>query len=321
MKRVKIFEDFVNEAEAAADLGKIYLAFDPGLGHRFWSYKDFAGDKFFIRLTPDNYKDIEINKDYPVLTYNSDTVQMLIDKGLIDSDKVYNKPEFIKNSGSKKEFHKIVDGDDNIPKTTDNKDKAIELLGFPIIAKPAEGHSGIGIVIMKDQKEWDAADHAKLDVYSQYVDKKSEHRFFTFKGKPFFWQERQPTNDKSKNGGGKPDEKMGFNYIKRNPEKTPQKYRDLIKRFGAMFPDLPYICFDIMEDQDGKLYIIESNSMPGVPFDATVAIYRTLFNDFYKRDVDEATDLKLKEFSDVMCKKSMTLDGGDRFKLGSDLTD
>ena len=88
-----------------------------------------------------------------------------------------------------------------------------------------------------------------------------------------------------------------------------------------MFSDLPYICFDIMEDQDGKLYIIESNSMPGVPFDATVAIYRTLFNDFYKRGVDGKTDLKLKEYSDFMCKKSMTLDGGDRFKLGTDLED
>ena len=61
--------------------------------------------------------------------------------------------------------------------------------------------------------------------------------------------------------------------------------------------------------------------MPGVPFDATVAIYRTLFKDFYGRDVDSDTDLKLKEFSDFMCKKSMSLDGGDRFKLGSDLED
>ena len=319
MKRVKIFEDFINEDTKIEDLGKIYLVFNPDLGHRFWSYKDFAGDKFFVRLTPENYKDIKINKDYPVLTYNSDTVQMLIDKGLIDPNKIYNKPEFIKNSGSKKEFHKIVDGDENIPKTTDNKDVAIKEIGFPMIAKPAEGHSGIGIVIMKTQEDWDAADHAKLDVYSQYIDKKSEHRFFTFKGAPFFWQERQPTNDKSKNGGGKPDEKMGFNYIKRNADKTPQKYRDLIKKFGAMFSDLPYICFDIMEDQDGKLYIIESNSMPGVPFDATVAIYRTLFKDFYGRDVNAEADQKLKEYSDFMCKKSLTMDGGDRFHLGDDL--
>lgn len=319
MDHIKVFDDFIKEDSEPKDLKKAYLVYNPDLGHRFWSYKDFAADKFFIRITQDNYKKIDINKDFPVLTYNSDVVQTLIDEGYINLENIYNRPEFIKNSGSKKEFHKIVDGDENIPKTTDNKDKAIEEIGFPMIAKPAEGHSGIGIVIIKTQEDWDAADHDKLDVYSEYVDKKSEHRFFTFKGAPFFWQERQPTNDKSKNGGGKPDEKMGFNYIKRNADKVPQKYRDLIKKFGEMFSDLPYICFDIMEDQDGKLYIIESNSMPGVPFDATVAIYRTIFKDFYGREVDAATDAKLKEYSEYMCKKSTTMDGGDRFHLGKDL--
>ena len=34
----------------------------------------------------------------------------------------------------------------------------------------------------------------------------------------------------------------------------------IISKFGKIFKDLPFICFDIMEDQDGKLYIIESNS-------------------------------------------------------------
>jgi glutathione synthase/RimK-type ligase-like ATP-grasp enzyme len=232
---------------------------------------------------------------------------------------VYNKPEFIKNSGSKKEFHKLVDGDENIPKTCDVTEDAIKEIGFPMIAKPAEGHSGIGIVVIKSQKDWDDADHDKLDVYSEYIDKKSEHRFFTFKGEPFFWQERQPTNDKSKNGGGDSKERMAFNYIKRNHEETPQKYKDLIKKFGGIFSDLPYICFDIMEDQDGKLFIIESNVMPGVPFDSTVQIYRTIFKDFYGRDVNSNTDKKLKELSHTLEQKTLKMDGGKRFFLGKDL--
>lgn len=327
MKRVTIFDDFLNEAETASDLGKVYLVFweDKILKDektwKFWSHKDSVSNNFIIKLTPDNYKDIEINKDYPVLTYSSKTSQMLIDEGLIKKENVYNEPKFFNNARDKKEFHKIVDGDENIPKTTDIKGEAIELLGFPIIAKPADGHAGIGITIIKTQADWDAADHSKLDVYSQYINKKAEHRFFALNGKPFFWQERQPTNDKSKNGGGTPDERMGFDYIKRNSDKIPKNYKDLIKRFGDIFSDLPFICFDIMEDQDGKLYVIESNTMPGTPFDATVAIYRTIFNDFYKRDVNQTTDLKLKEYSDFMFKKTMSFDGGNRFKLGIDLND
>ena len=319
MKKIKLFEQFILEKDEASDLFKIYLAYNPDLGHRFWTYKDYATDEFFIKVTPHNYKDIDINPEFPVLTYNSKTVQTLLDKDLIKIENVYNKPEFVQNSGSKKEFHKLVEGDDNIPKTCDIMEDAIEELGFPIIAKPAEGHSGIGIVVIKDKKEWDATDHSKLDVYSQYIDKKSEHRFFVFKGEPFFWQERQPTNDKSKSGGGKSNERMAFNYIKRNHKETPQNYRDLIKRFSKIFSDLPFICFDIMEDQDGKLFIIESNIMPGVPFDATVQIYRTLFKDYYGREVDEVTDKKLQDLSDYMCKKTLKMDGGKRFFLGKDL--
>ena len=317
MRTIHTFNDFLNEAKQPQDLHKIYLAYDPGLRHRFWTFKDFAADKFFIRLTPENYKDIEINKDFPVLTYNSKVVQTLLDKDLINIDNVYNKPEYIKSSGSKSEFHKIVEGDENIPKTCLKTEDAIKEIGFPMIAKPTEGHSGLGITVIKNQKEFDAADHSKLDVYSQYIDKKSEHRFFTFKGKPFFWQEREPTNDKAKTGGGDSKERMMFNYIKKDVLKAPEKFNTLMKRFGDIFSDLPYICFDIMEDQDGKLYIIESNSMPGVPFDSTVDIYRVLFEDFYGRNVDAETDTKLKEFAEYMLDKTITMDGGDRFSVES----
>ena len=315
MRKIYTFNDFLNEAKGPQDLNKIYLAHNPDLGHRFWSYKDFAADKFFIRLTPDNYKEIEINKDFPILTYNSKVVQTLLDDGLIKDENVYNKPEYIVKSGSKAEFHKLVDGDENIPKTCLKTEDAIKEVGFPMIAKPTEGHSGLGITVIKNQKEFDAADHDKLDVYSQYIDKKSEHRFFTFKGKPFFWQEREPTNDKAKTGDGEGKEKMMFNYIKKDVSKTPEKFNKLIERFGDIFSDLPFICFDIMEDQGGKLYIIESNSMPGVPFDATVDIYKVLFEDFYGRPVDTETDAKLQELADYMIKRSAELDGGDRFSV------
>ena len=52
MRTIYTFNDFLNEAKEPQDLHKIYLAYNPDLGHRFWSYKDFAADKFFIRLTP-----------------------------------------------------------------------------------------------------------------------------------------------------------------------------------------------------------------------------------------------------------------------------
>lgn len=306
MKRIKLFEQFIAEQDKS-DLHKIYLAINPDSGHRWWSYKDFAGDNFFIQVTLENYKDLDINPDLPVLTYNSKVTQKLLDEGLIKKENVYNLPEFIKQSGSKAEFHKLVDGDENIPQTTDNEKDALQI-GFPLIGKPAEGHSGLGIQIFKNQNEWDAADHSKLDVYSEYIDKAGEHRLITFKGVPFFWMERKPMNDKAKTGKGKGDEQMEFKYIKRKINTIPQKFKDLVQKFGNIFSDLPYICFDVMEDKSGKLYVIESNSQPGVPFDSTIQIYRQLFRDFNGRMVNDIADKELTRLSKYLNDKTLELD-------------
>ena len=307
MKYVKLFEEFLNEAKEQQDLFKAYLCIDPGSGHRWWSYKDFAGSKFFVQLTLENYKDIDIDPELPVLNYNSKVCKTLLDEGLIKDDNVYNHPKYIKQSGSKSEFHKIVDGDENIPQTCHNKEDALEI-GFPLIAKPADGHSGLGIQVFKDKKSFDSADHSKLDVYSEYIDKKSEHRLFNFKGTPFFWMEREPLNDKAKSGDGDGEEEMQFKYIKRDVSTIPQKFHDLVEKFCKKFSDLPYLCFDIMEDQDGKLYIIESNSQPGVPYDSTIETYKQIFKDFFKRDLDKQTLDELKKMSKFMNAKTLELD-------------
>lgn len=307
MKYVKLFEEFLNEAKEQQDLFKAYLCIDPGSGHRWWSYKDFAGSKFFVQLTLENYKDIDIDPELPVLNYNSKVCKTLLDKGLIKDENVYNHPKYIKQSGSKSEFHKIVDGDENIPQTCHNKEDALEI-GFPLIAKPADGHSGLGIQVFKDKKSFDSADHSKLDVYSEYIDKKSEHRLFNFKGTPFFWMEREPLNDKAKSGDGDGEEEMQFKYIKRDVSTIPQKFHDLVEKFCKKFSDLPYLCFDIMEDQDGKLYIIESNSQPGVPYDSTIETYKQIFNDFFKRDLDKQTLTELEKLAKFMNAKTLELD-------------
>ena len=313
MRLLSLNEFLLEKANNNTDLYKAYLAIDPKSGHRWWSYKDFAGDNFFIQITLDNYKDMDINPDFPVLNYNSKVTQTLLDKNLIKIENVYNSPEFIKMSGSKTEFHKIVEGDENIPKTAHNEKDALKI-GFPLIGKPAEGHSGLGIQIFKTQDAFDKADLSKLDVFSEYIDKKGEHRIINFNGAPMYWMERIPMNDKAKSGDGKGEEQMMFKYLLHDVSKLPKKYTDLMAKYCKMFDKLPYITFDVMESKDGKLYVIESNAQPGVPYDSTVQLYRNIFNDFYSRPVDNQTDAKLKEFSDFMCKKTIELDP-ERFEI------
>lgn len=313
MQPLKMFNEFLFEAQQKLDLHQIYLCVNPDNGQRWWSYKGFAGSKFFTQLTMDNYQDISINPDLPVLNYNSEVCQYLLDQNLIKSKNVYNHPKHIKKSGSKKEFHQLIAGQDNVPQTATTKQGA-KKIGLPLIAKPAAGHSGIGIQIFKTQEEWQQADHSKFDIYSEYINKRSEHRIFNFKGQPWFWMERQPLNNKAKTGSGSNKTEMNFKYIKKDVTQLPNKFKQVMYKFANLLADLPFMCFDVMEDQRGKVWIIESNAQPGVPYDSTIIAYQKIFQDFYQRPVNDATQKKLEELATYLNNKTLELDK-NRFEI------
>ena len=309
-------EDLLKESVDTEDgLGKVYLALREDSGQRWWTYKGFAGDKFFTQVHENNMNDIDINPDYPVLTYHSDTVNKLIKAGKIKKENVYNHPDHISKSGSKEEFHKLVGEDENIPKTVYSKNDALEKLEFPIIAKPAEGHSGKGIQIINKPDLMEDVDEKIFDTFSEYIDKEEEHRFINFKGKPIFWMERTPLNEKAKTGKGSAKSEMEFGYAKRSLSDLPEDYRKVLERFCKIYEDLPYMCFDVMKGKNGKVYIIESNAQPGVPFDSTVEAYKHIYEDFYKKPLNKESLTKLEEYANTMIEKTLKKDGGKRFSI------
>ena len=309
-------EDLLKESVDTEDgLGKVYLALREDSGQRWWTYKGFAGDKFFTQVHENNMHDIDINPDYPVLTYHSDTVNKLIKAGKIKKENVYNHPDHISKSGSKEEFHKLVGEDENIPKTVYSKNDALEQLEFPIIAKPAEGHSGKGIQIINKPDLMEDVDEKIFDTFSEYIDKEEEHRFINFKGKPIFWMERTPLNEKAKTGKGSAKSEMEFGYAKRRLSDLPEDYRKVLERFCKIYEDLPYMCFDVMKGKNGKVYIIESNAQPGVPFDSTVEAYKHIYEDFYKKPLNKESLTKLEEYANTMIEKTLKKDGGKRFSI------
>lgn len=309
-------EDLLKESvDNESGLGKVYLALREDSGQRWWTYKGFAGDKFFTQVHENNMNDIDINPDYPVLIYHSDTVNKLIKAGKIKKENVYNHPDHISKSGSKEEFHKLVGEDENIPKTVYSKNDALENLTFPIIAKPARGHSGEGIQIIEKPDLMEDVDEKIFDTFSEYIDKAEEHRFINFKGKPIFWMERTPLNEKAKSGKGSAKEAMEFGYAKRDIKDLPKDYKKVLEKFCKIYEDLPYMCFDVMKGKNGKVYIIESNAQPGVPFDSTVEAYKHIYEDFYKKPLDEESLTKLNEYAKTMIEKTLKKDGGKRFSI------
>ena len=67
--------------------------------------------------------------------------------------------------------------------------------------------------------------------------------------------------------------------------------------------------------KNGKVYIIESNAQPGVPFDSTVEAYKHIYEDFYKKPLDEQSLTKLDEYAKTMVEKTLKKDGGKRFSI------
>ena len=309
-------ESIVNESKDTENgLGKIYLAFREDSGQRWWTYRGFAGDKFFVQVNENNIDDIDINPDYPVLTYHSKPVKKLLKAGKIKNENIYNHPDHLSKSGSKEEFHKLVGEDENIPKTVYSKNDALEKLEFPIIAKPSKGHSGIGIQIINQPDLMEDIDEKIFDTYSEYIDKAEEHRFINFKGKPIFWMERTPINEKAKTGKGSAKEEMEFGYAKRDLNDLPKDYKKVLEKFSNIYKDLPFMCFDVMKGKNGKVYVIESNAQPGVPFDSTIEAYKHIYEDFYKKPLDEESLTKLNEYAKTMIEKTLKKDGGKRFSV------
>jgi len=315
VKHLKLFEQYLAEKKdnSESDLRKLYVTVNTETGHQSFKHE---GSDAFQHIGQDNIDTIKLDPNIPILNYNTILTDKITKK--FPKNFVYNPNEEVEKSASKKLFHEIIGENPNIPKTVYNEKDALKI-GFPLIAKPTEGHSGVGIQIFKNKDEFDKADQSNFDVYSQYIDKKSENRIINFKGKPFVWLERQPINEKAKSGDGKAGKEMVFEYTLKDPSKLPDNFASVNKVFCKKFPTLPLLCFDCMEDQDGKVYIIEANTMTGVPFDIVIDLYKLIFNDFYKKPVNSKTKAELDILSKKLIKRTMKRDnsqyGGTEWKI------
>ena len=307
-------EDLLKEsADIESDLHKIYAAVNTDTGHE-WAKEE--GSKAYKVITPKDVSKLELDPSIPILNYNMAVTEDLVKKFPKMKNFIYNPNETIQVSNSKKDFHERLGDDPNIPKTAYNEKDALEI-GFPLIAKPKTGHSGKGIKIFKDKDEFLKEDKSKYDLFSQFIDKKSEHRIINFKGKPMVWMERTPLNEKAKKGDGDASEEMRFKYLKKDPSGLPKNFAKTNKAFCEKFKEIPLICFDIMEDQKGHVYIIESNTMTGMPFNISLELYEKLFEDYYKRPMSNESKNEMKLLSEGLIKRTLSRDSDTKWDIES----
>jgi len=304
---------FNESANVESDLHKIYAAVNTDTGHE-WAKEE--GSKAYKVITPKDISKLELDPSIPILNYNMAVTEDLVKKFPKMKNFIYNPNETIQVSNSKKDFHERLGDDSNIPKTAYNEKDALKI-GFPLIAKPKTGHSGKGIKIFKDKDEFLKEDKSKYDLFSQFIDKKSEHRIINFKGKPMVWMERTPLNEKAKKGDGDASEEMRFKYLKKDPLGLPKNFAKTNKAFCEKFKEIPLICFDIMEDQKGHVYIIESNTMTGMPFNISLELYEKLFEDYYKRPMSNESKNEMKLLSEGLIKRTLSRDSDTKWGIES----
>lgn len=98
---------------------------------------------------------------------------------------------------------------------TVTKIKNVDELTFPIIAKPDQNHSGFGIEVFKNIDELKNSKR-KFDLFSEFLNKKSEFRAFIIKDLLVGVTERIEKSEESKVQNKNPDDALDFLYIEQD---------------------------------------------------------------------------------------------------------
>lgn len=251
-------------------------------GNLFLNYatkEDFEDDKVVV---PDNV---------PILYYGGfggpthpEAVAFLKNKG-INNDNLYNKRELLPISGDKIKFAKAAAKFDWLPKTCFSKEDAVNGdVGFPVIAKIKDGHSGLGIQKFDTAEELEASKD-KFDIFCQFIDFAREYRVMFCRDKIFIINERVPRIEDDRSIKTKTaDEKISFTYVYQDQNKVDPKFIEnvlSICKDVKTFLDLDLWALDIVVDKKGKMWIMETSSATGLGSVKMCEVYKAMYEDFY----------------------------------------
>lgn len=246
--------------------------------------------------------DIIIPRNVPVLYYGGNVPASVkfLEKFNINPKNLYNIPSQMKISGDKVLFSKKFENNDWLPKTVFSKDEAIEgAVGFPVIAKISDGHSGLGIKkfdnaeeLKKDKQTFELrGEQRSFDLFSQFIDFEREYRCLFLKDKCFVVNERVPIKDDEKSiRNKKVDEKVKFIYAYQDINKIDPTFIERIHEIANEVREhikLELWSLDIIVDKEGKIWVLETNSATGLGSVKLCEVYMEIYKDFYGRELPD----------------------------------
>ena len=248
------------------------------------------GNLFLNYATKEDFEDdkVVVPNNVPILNYGGavdpEAIGFLKNKG-INNDNLYNKRELLPLSGDKVKFAKAAAKFDWLPKTCFSKEDAVNGdVGFPVIAKIKDGHSGLGIQKFDTAEELEASKD-KFDIFCQFIDFAREYRVMFCKDKIFIINERVPRIEDDRSIKTKTaDEKISFTYVYQDQNKVDPKFIEnvlSICKDVKTFLDLDLWALDIVVDKKGKMWIMETSSATGLGSVKMCEVYKAMYEDFY----------------------------------------
>ncbi len=240
-------------------------------------------------------KDLNVDPRLPLIYYGGNSKEGLnfLEKYKIGEDVMYNLPEPMKVSGNKSDFYKMFKDCDFIPnavyKREDTKD-----LQFPVIAKPDDGHSGVGIEIFDNYEDLEKS-KGEFENYSEAKDLDREFRVLLMKENPVLVHERvsvgeNEIKDKDSN------EQTEFTYVDQDISKLDfmDKVDEICKTIRKKLK-LGLWSIDLMVDKSGDCWVAEINTASGMAADKMARVYIAIYEDFYGEQLPQEFKTHLNE--------------------------
>lgn len=305
MKKVKLFEKFLFEKSNKDYLKKVnFILAGKEVKGLTGTNNSIYGEVNEICLKElynafyakgDYGKDLEVNSKLPLIYYGGNSKEGLdfLEKYNISEDDMYNLPEAMKISGNKTDFYKMFGDSDFIPKAVYKKEDAKDL-EFPVIAKPDDGHSGMGIEIFDTYEDLEKS-KGEFQNYSEAKDLDTEFRILLVNDNVVLVHERVSATEneiKDKKSG----EKTEFTYVDQDMSKLDfmDKITDICKTVREKLK-LGLWSIDLMVDKSGECWVAEINSASGMAADKMARVYVAIYEDFYKEELPREFKTYLNE--------------------------
>lgn len=255
------------------------------------------GNLFLNYSTSDDWDNprVVVPQHIPIIYYggHSDdkSLAFIKNKGLLPGN-MYNRPIDKKISGFKDDFARLFSDCSWLPKTVFTREEAIAgAVGFPLVAKPRGGHSGLGI------QKFDTAEDlqkskSNFDLYSECIDIEHEYRVLFCGNKIVLVNERIPSIDDNRSISTKGvDETISFTYVYQDLNLIPQSFiADVMSIFADIKQSvhLDLWSLDIVTDREDKMWVMESSSSTGLGSSKMAEVYRAVYEDFYHTRLPDA---------------------------------